>query len=571
MKLFTPFLLLQVAYASLRLNSRILDESSTFPVKSPSTSPPSPPEKMSPPSTKIMSNKKKKKCKKKKKKCKKKKKTKPPTSSPTTTASSTSTLFPISSECFDNNNNCVDWARGGECEANPGYMLEFCKRSCEVCVYNINTGTSCASDSDCESNFCDPATNICYASDKCKAIRHSPGETFNDDKVVVVFVGSDFTNIVDWENQVARTFSRFGDYPFFGEEADYVAFYVNELIDSYCTCGCYNIDRLLCCEDKVAFDLAEKCFPRVAQLQVLAIHNDETYCGAGGAIATISTNEYGPVVAVHEIGHSLFNLQDEYDWDYVGSDNGPNCDSSPGCPRWADLIPHFPDICKHKGCGEGDYFISEKKSFMNDNIANVGPVLRRFTCCTYYAITGQAPSYCDDLVNLGDGLYKFCENSGYSPALSQVAAAQSQYKKSIISTPSGTFTYISHPFQFIIAISSFKENNTYFATFAQLQGKKKLPAGFYGSNMIYGDQLTPERATKLAKNECIKVDIQFESGIIDTRYYLTTTTLHAPPGRARSKVAVPPIALKVPKSSITVIVKESFDPITQATAKFECL
>merc|ERR1712157_10921 len=114
------------------------------------------------------------------------------------------------------------------------------------------------------------------------------------------------------------------------------------------------------------------------------------YCNSGGTVAAMSRNSLGPVVGVHEIGHSLFGLQDEYDWDYEGSDTGPNCDSSPGCPRWSDLIPSFPDICTHKGCDEDNYYISEVNSFMNGVNTNVGPVLRRFTCCTFYALTGQA-------------------------------------------------------------------------------------------------------------------------------------------------------------------------------------
>ena len=123
---------------------------------------------------------------------------------------------------------------------------------------------------------------------------------------------------------------------------------------------------------------------------------------------------------------------------------------------------------------------------------------------------------------------------------------------------------------FIINISSWKENSVYVATFAQLQGKKKLHEGFYDSSMIYGDHITPERAAKLAHHECAKVEIQFESDNIGTRYYLTATTLHAPPQRERSKVSVLPLSLKAQKSSITVMLEESFDPITQVTAKFEC-
>ena len=36
--------------------------------------------------------------------------------------------------CDDNNTNCPGWANSGECAANPGYMLKYCRKSCQVCV-----------------------------------------------------------------------------------------------------------------------------------------------------------------------------------------------------------------------------------------------------------------------------------------------------------------------------------------------------------------------------------------------------------------------------------------------------
>ena len=35
--------------------------------------------------------------------------------------------------CFDENEYCEYWANAGECEINPGYMLQYCKKSCGVC------------------------------------------------------------------------------------------------------------------------------------------------------------------------------------------------------------------------------------------------------------------------------------------------------------------------------------------------------------------------------------------------------------------------------------------------------
>ena len=35
--------------------------------------------------------------------------------------------------CIDLNNMCINWTMQGECQKNPMYMLERCKKSCKVC------------------------------------------------------------------------------------------------------------------------------------------------------------------------------------------------------------------------------------------------------------------------------------------------------------------------------------------------------------------------------------------------------------------------------------------------------
>ncbi|KAG4128461.1 hypothetical protein ERO13_D09G022350v2 [Gossypium hirsutum] len=42
-------------------------------------------------------------------------------------------------DCVDKNGNCPFWAKAGECEKNPAYMVgseeftEYCRKSCKVC------------------------------------------------------------------------------------------------------------------------------------------------------------------------------------------------------------------------------------------------------------------------------------------------------------------------------------------------------------------------------------------------------------------------------------------------------
>lgn len=43
-------------------------------------------------------------------------------------------LFYSTENCIDRNDNCAVWAKYRQCTENPGYMLEFCPRSCGQCA-----------------------------------------------------------------------------------------------------------------------------------------------------------------------------------------------------------------------------------------------------------------------------------------------------------------------------------------------------------------------------------------------------------------------------------------------------
>lgn len=42
-------------------------------------------------------------------------------------------LLPPPQVCEDAHEHCSDWARTGECSANPGFMREGCAWSCNAC------------------------------------------------------------------------------------------------------------------------------------------------------------------------------------------------------------------------------------------------------------------------------------------------------------------------------------------------------------------------------------------------------------------------------------------------------
>ena len=44
------------------------------------------------------------------------------------------------SDCVDTHNMCAFWAKEGECQNNPGYMLNSCRKSCNTCNVNVPAG-----------------------------------------------------------------------------------------------------------------------------------------------------------------------------------------------------------------------------------------------------------------------------------------------------------------------------------------------------------------------------------------------------------------------------------------------
>src|SRR5690606_19429851 len=98
--------------------------------------------------------------------------------------------------------------------------------------------------------------------------------------------------------------------------------------------------RTMYLEQYVAPELG---IPADAQnLQTLAIFNTFTYGGIGGRHATTSGGSpQGPLVSLHEIGHSLGNLQDEYPYSSRPTPGPPYCDpQTPGDCQEPSSVHH---------------------------------------------------------------------------------------------------------------------------------------------------------------------------------------------------------------------------------------
>ena len=144
-----------------------------------------------------------------------------------------------------------------------------------------SVGQFCEEDGDCASWTC--RENTCFASPECKALKHTPNKEFDENMIVLVFVGSGFNDIISLRKQVARTYWGFQNFEFFDySNTLYNAFYVESLEEnSFCDFNCHGIDRLLCCDVTKTRELTSKCLPPGVNVNTVVIENSEKYGGAG--------------------------------------------------------------------------------------------------------------------------------------------------------------------------------------------------------------------------------------------------------------------------------------------------
>ncbi|WP_433266049.1 M64 family metallopeptidase [Actinosynnema sp. CS-041913] len=101
-----------------------------------------------------------------------------------------------------------------------------------------------------------------------------------------------------------------------------------------------NTERLLCVNQTKATQFGALA-PQADQ--VIALGNTTKYGGAGGGVATASgANAQAGQIAVHELGHSIGELADEYDYPYdryTGSDPvEPNTTNDPTGAKWSRYL-----------------------------------------------------------------------------------------------------------------------------------------------------------------------------------------------------------------------------------------
>ncbi len=96
------------------------------------------------------------------------------------------------------------------------------------------------------------------------------------------------------------------------------------------TMACSGIDRLVCADSNLAYNAAAQVTSADGRDVILVVGNTTRYGGGGGYIATMTMHSAATELALHELGHTLFGLADEYDY---GSCYGSGEPSAPNVTR----------------------------------------------------------------------------------------------------------------------------------------------------------------------------------------------------------------------------------------------
>ena len=167
---------------------------------------------------------------------------------------------------------------------------------------------------------------------------------------------------------------------------------------------CRQLPRLICADELHLFEVALDEYPYLDQLVLLV--NDLRYGGSGGSVAIASA--YSPEIALHEMGHSIAGLADEYvdslitpapDTQFVeGRYRNVSAHNNPESVPWSRWIAdgnNYPTVEGQSGVGvfEGAYYQAAGKyrptsnSRMRDNAAPFGPVNGEQWALSVYRMT----------------------------------------------------------------------------------------------------------------------------------------------------------------------------------------
>jgi hypothetical protein len=228
-------------------------------------------------------------------------------------------------------------------------------------------------------------------------------------------------------------------------------------------------------------------------MNTLIVHNDARYGGAGfpwDAAASVSVNANSPQIAIHELGHSLFGLGDEYITGWGNPEEDPNCDRS-GCSKWADLIGRWGVGCKPGKCQNGAWYGAEDTMMEGFNW-RFGEVNERISCCKYLYHTSQIPAFCSKFNEGGLDLLRYCDSDIWKGRYTQLGLLQSASGSRApldhaAGDPQGTsFVHVEHPVAWTLRPAGLEGSREQWTC---VPSEEQLEHGLYLRERVEGDDV----------------------------------------------------------------------------------
>ena len=193
----------------------------------------------------------------------------------------------------------------------------------------------------------------------------------------ILMIASGFSKMSDFQTKAQETKTYLANtepFSFAGSNLN-ISIYENRA-DLGCYSGCYNIDRLICCDSEKV--IASAVASGQLYDEIIVIHNTTTYSGGGirdlgsyqtntaSSYCVVYNGDYAPAMTLHEFGHSFGNLCDEYTYgseEYL-YDDCANCRAS--CSDWSNVST----VCQ-LGCdARSDYYRPEDSIMLSTNITS---------------------------------------------------------------------------------------------------------------------------------------------------------------------------------------------------------
>lgn len=461
----------------------------------------------------------------------------------------------------DQSSDCSSWASSGYCSSSSEhyqYMLQNCCASC-------GSGTGGGSASPTSTPSSTPSTNTgdstgggSTSSGTCVALSANAEK---EDALNIVLVPSAFGGNLDrYRQKVQAIYSEFAQFePFDAASINGLnVWYVNAEASSdnggLCQFGCYNTARLLCCDGRQSLiDHARSHCGSGFVMNVLIVHNDDTYGGAGfpgDGAASVSTNSLSAMIGIHELGHSLFGLGDEYTIGAGNPSEDPNCDNS-GCSKWRDLIDEGMATCSAGKCQGGSYSADSTNMMFNYDVRSFGAVNQRITCCKYVYHTGVAPGYCSRFESVGVGLTQYCDGQLWQGRYTNLnllqtghfQAAPNSTKKNATKymlemakdTQGDEYAFVQKPVKWILERQSSKGADE--GDWVCNRAQETLQSGLYLAGHVMGDYNSTSFSGRHRRHRdgsssasFVKVEVAYRSvhKIARTLFFDTTEVIEVP-------------------------------------------